>query len=82
MWNASNSSQIHPILHYDVLRARTLDNSQFFTNPSDFAERLSQDFPQIVETKHSKHMSKFSSALRRSKRRAKSASVFYDDDVH
>jgi hypothetical protein len=82
MLSGSDRTQVHPILHYDVLRARTLDNSQFFADPSDFAECLSQNFPQIVETKHSKHLSKFSNAMRRSKRRAKSASVFYDDDLH
>jgi hypothetical protein len=77
-------SSIHPVLnvlHYDVLKSRTLDNSQFLSYPSDFAERLHQNFPQAVQnpTKHSRNVPKLSSALRRSKRRAKSASVFYDD---
>lgn len=81
MWNACDAA-VHPtpasILHYDILRARTLDNSQIF--PNDLAERLHQHYPHAVQNpiEHSKNTRKLSSALRRSKRRAKSTSVFYD----
>jgi hypothetical protein len=63
MWNGCDVYPIPNTLHYDVLRARTLDNSHF-----------SEKYPR--PQKHSKSFS----SIRRSKRRAKSKSVFYDVD--